>query len=170
MSEARVWGLFRSGGGVPKRPVEGAIARVTRDGLEGDWQTDRKHHGGPDRALCLFSKEQIDALAAEGHPIAPGALGENVTIAGLDWAAVMRGRTQLRIGEQLVIEVTRAAAPCKTIGHCFVGSEFKRVSDKVHPGWSRMYARVLREGVIRVGDAVVVELVGDGTEVPERDE
>lgn len=170
MSEGRVRGLFRSSGGVPKRAIEGGSARVTTAGLDGDWQTDRKHHGGPDRAVCLFSSELIDALAREGHPIEPGALGENLTISGLDWASVLRAHTRLRVGESLVIEITRPAPPCKTIAHCFVGSEFKRVSEKVHAGWSRMYARVLREGVVRVGDAVVVEHVGDGVDEEESED
>ncbi len=166
---ARIHGLFRSPGGVPKRTVEGASARVTVDGVEGDWQLDRKHHGGPDRALCLFSLELIEALRAEGHPIAPGALGENLTLAGLDWPAVMLSGTRLRLGADVRVELTRPAPPCKTIAHCFVGSEFKRVSEKLHPGWSRMYARVLSEGVVHVGDAVEVEFVGDGTAVGEED-
>ena len=38
---------------MPKLPVRGA-ARVTRDGVEGDWQKNRKYHGGPNRAVCLF--------------------------------------------------------------------------------------------------------------------
>ena len=52
-------------------------------GLEGDRHRNRKLHGGPDRALCLFSLERIEALQAEGHPIEPGTLGENLTLA--DW-------------------------------------------------------------------------------------
>ncbi|MFN9577181.1 MAG: MOSC domain-containing protein, partial [Gemmatimonadota bacterium] len=51
-----------SPGGVPKRAV--SEARVTRDGLVGDWQLDRKHHGGPDRAVCLLSAELIARLNA----------------------------------------------------------------------------------------------------------
>ncbi len=169
MSEAIIRGIFRSPGGVPKRSVEGGSAKITVDGLEGDWQLDRKHHGGPDRALCLFSIELVDALRAEGHTIEPGALGENIAIAGLDWATVMRAQTRLRLGDQVVIELTRPAPPCKTIAHCFVGSEFKRVSEKVQPGWSRMYARVLAEGVVRLGDRVQVEFVGDGVVTADED-
>jgi MOSC domain-containing protein YiiM len=156
-TRGRVAGLFTSGGGVPKRAVAGDSARVSAEGLEGDWQTDRKHHGGPDRAVCLFSKERIDALRDEGHAIEPGALGENVVIEGVDWTLMAQGAT-LALGDSVVIEITRDAAPCKTIAHCFADGEFKRSSEKVHPGWSRMYAKVTREGVVSVGDAVSVEL------------
>jgi MOSC domain-containing protein YiiM len=153
----RVVGLFRSPGGVPKLPVEGDRVRVSVEGLEGDWQTDRKHHGGPERAVCLFSSERVEALRDEGHPIHPGALGENILIEGLDWTLVSAGAT-LALGESVRVEITRDAAPCKTIGHCFVEGEFKRSSEKVHPGWSRMYAKVTREGVVAVGDEVIVEI------------
>ena len=75
-----------SPGGVPKRAVP--VARVTPAGIAGDGHRHRALHGGPDRALCLYSIERIDALRADGHPIEPGALGENLTIAGLDWPRV----------------------------------------------------------------------------------
>ena len=56
-----------STGGVPKSRVNGV--RVSEWGLEGDTQNDKKHHGGPERAVCLYSLERIVALQAEGHPI-----------------------------------------------------------------------------------------------------
>src|SRR5437899_862580 len=71
-----------SNGGVPKHPVP--EARITVDGVAGDCQRSPKIHGGPDRAVCLFSLEVIEALRAEGHSIAPGSSGENLTLAGLD--------------------------------------------------------------------------------------
>src|SRR5215470_13739563 len=72
-----------SNGGVPKRPIDRAI--VWEEGLQGDRQTDQKNHGGPTRAVCLYSLEVIENLRAEGHSIVPGAAGENVTVGGLDW-------------------------------------------------------------------------------------
>ena len=50
-----------------------------------------KVHGGPERAVSLFSLEVIRRLQDEGHPIYPGATGENLTVAGLDWAALAAG-------------------------------------------------------------------------------
>ena len=67
----RITGLQRSGGGVPKLPV--ASAALTAAGLAGDVQANRTYHGGPERALCLFSAELIAALQAQGHPITAGA-------------------------------------------------------------------------------------------------
>ena len=82
----RIVQLSVSPGGVPKRAI--AEARVTRLGLEGDGHRDPEHHGGPERAVCLFASEVIRALAAEGHAITPGAIGENVTTEGVDWSQV----------------------------------------------------------------------------------
>jgi MOSC domain-containing protein YiiM len=149
---ARVVSLNRSNGGVPKLAVE--EARVTTQGMAGDRQGDLVHHGGPDRALSLYSLELIDQLQLEGHPITPGAVGENVTISGLDWSTVRPG-TRLSLGD-VEVEVTAFASPCATIRDAFVDREFVRISNKVHQGWSRVYARVLREGTLRTGDAVVV--------------
>jgi MOSC domain-containing protein YiiM len=147
---ARIVSLNRSNGGVPKQPVD--QAHVAGNGMQGDRQRDRRFHGGPNRALCLYSLELIDQLALEGHPIAPGAVGENVTISGLDWRGVRPG-SRLRLGD-VTVEVTSFASPCKTIRKAFDDEDFTRISEKLHPGWSRAYARVLTEGVLRVGDIV----------------
>jgi MOSC domain-containing protein YiiM len=147
---ARVAFLNVSRGGVPKTPIDEALASA--NGLAGDKQRDRRFHGGPTRALSLYSLELVDQLAAEGHPVAPGALGENVTISGLEWTEMTVG-TRLEIGG-VEVELTSFAAPCKTIRKCFLDEDFSRISQKLHPGWSRVYARVLREGAIRRGDPV----------------
>jgi MOSC domain-containing protein YiiM len=138
-------------GGVPKRPVVAAL--ITAQGVAGDRQLDLKHHGGPDRAVCLYALERIDALAAEGHPIAAGTTGENLTIAGIAWDELQVG-DRLAVGDHVVLEISGPAPPCNTIADSFLRGEFKRISDKLHPGWSRLYARVLTEGLVREGAPV----------------
>ena len=147
----RIVQLNVSPGGVPKLPVP--EARVTALGLEGDAHRDLEHHGGPERAVCLFALERIEALRAEGHSIVPGAIGENVTVEGVDWSRVAPG-TRLHLGDEVVVEITRYTTPCMNIARAFKGGNFARVSEKKHPGDSRVYARVLRTGTIRAGDAV----------------
>ncbi len=152
MSESgRIVQISVSPGGVPKRPVESAD--VTAGGVAGDAQRDLEHHGGPDRALCLFPMELIRTLQAEGHPIAPGQIGENLTVEGLDWDTVAPG-VRLLLGEDVLVEVTRYTSPCGNIRAAFTGGNYARVSQKRHPGASRVYARVLRTGAIRRGDPV----------------
>jgi MOSC domain-containing protein YiiM len=150
-ASGRVVQISVSPGGVPKLPV--ASARVTTDGLDGDAHRDAEHHGGPERALCLFSLEQIRALQAEGHEVTPGSIGENLTLEGVDWDRVQPGIV-LELGESVRIEVTRYTSPCLNIKPSFVGGDYTRVSQKRNPGWSRVYAKVLRPGTIRQGDPV----------------
>ena len=98
--------------------------------------------------------ERIQALQAEGHSIAPGTTGENLTLAGLDWDLVAPGAT-LAVGG-VTVEITAYAAPCASIRPSFADSNSNRISQKKHPGWSRVHARVTGEGEIRVGDSVTM--------------
>lgn len=127
-------------------------------GIEGDSQRNTLLHGGPDRALSLYSWERLQALQEEGHPIHPGSAGENLTVAGLEWEQIVPG-DQLRIGEAVLIKITSFCVPCRQNARWFVDHKFSRISQKTHPGWSRLYARVLSEGLVRQGDAVGVETV-----------
>lgn len=149
----RVHQISVSDGGVPKRPV--AEARITTRGVEGDRQRNPDIHGGPERAVCLFSLEIIKALQAEGHSIAPGSTGENLTLAGIDWLLVKPG-DRIRVGS-VRLEFVSYTAPCVHNGRWFLNKNFSRISQKKCPGWSRLYARVLTEGMIRTGDPVVQE-------------
>jgi MOSC domain-containing protein YiiM len=149
--EGRIFQLNRSGGGVPKLGVREAF--IDANGLEGDRQRNLRFHGGPGRALCLFPLELILELQAEGHPVFPGSVGENVTVTGLEWSRVEPG-TRLSLGDEALVEITSYTAPCKTIAASFSDGDFKRISQKVRPGDSRLYARVLRPGRLAVGDTV----------------
>lgn len=142
-----------SNGGVPKLAV--TQTRVTKDGVEGDRQRNLKVHGGPDRAVCVFALEVIEALRKEGHSIVPGSAGENFTIAGLEWTRVMPG-TKLRVGDVVRLEVLSYTSPCDHNACWFKDEDFSRISQKKHPGWSRVYARVLSEGVVKQGDPVEI--------------
>ena len=67
---------------------------VGPSGLLDDRHTE-SFHGGPDQALCLYSLEVIEGLAAEGHSIVPGSAGENVTVRGLDWISGRSGHAMV---------------------------------------------------------------------------
>ena len=151
-SRGTIVSLHRSNGGVPKLAV--ASAWVSTAGMENDRQRNLKHHGGPDRALCLYSQDLIDALQAEGHPVRPGAMGENVVIRGLGWRQLVPG-VRLVLGP-VEIELTGYAHPCRNIAPAFRDGDMTRVSAKTHPGWSRVYARVTHPGQLAAGDAVIV--------------
>ena len=151
--EGYIFQLNCSDGGVPKRSV--GSAELTATGLVGDRQAKPIIHGGPERALCLYALEQIERLKHEGHPIFPGSVGENVTVAGLDWKALGPG-SRLALGDEVIVEISSYAGPCQTIAGSFVGGKFKRISQKIHPGESRLYARVLQTGRLEAGQKVKV--------------
>lgn len=146
----RLDAINTSAGGVPKQTVFAAL--VTVSGLDGDRQGDTRSHGGPDRAVVLYSADVIQALQREGHPIAVGSTGENLTIGGIDWTRVTPG-TELLVGGAR-LQIARYVTPCTKIASCFLDDRFQRIEQKLHPGWSRVAARVLGEGLVRVGDAV----------------
>jgi len=150
----RVAQVNTSAGGVPKLPVSGPVT-VGRRGVGGDRQGNRVHHGRPSQALCLWSSEVIEALAAEGHPIAPGCAGENVTVTGLTWSRLRPG-VRLQLGSALA-EVTGYADPCVHNARWFLDRGFGRIDQAKHPGWSRVYAAVLADGSVEAGDQVIVE-------------
>jgi MOSC domain-containing protein YiiM len=129
---ATVHAINVSDGGVPK--LARASVAVRRSGIAGDRQRDLEYHGGPERAVSLYPLELIEALRGEGHPIAPGTIGENLTLAGLDWAALRPG-VRLEIGE-VTVQLTADAPPCTNIAGSFKGGIFKRVSQKAYPGWT----------------------------------
>jgi MOSC domain-containing protein YiiM len=141
-----------SRGGVPKQSVFEAL--ITEHGLEGDHQNDSYYHGGRDRAVVLFSLEVIRDLQGEGHPIAPGALGENLTVSGVEWRSMVPG-TRVRVGD-VELEITKYATPCRNIRASFLRNDFMRVFQDRHPGWSRVCARVLKGGIVRPGDTIAV--------------
>ncbi len=139
--------LSISPGGMPKLPIpEG---RVTKDGVEGDWQKNRKYHGGPDRAICLFSEELYQWLADEhGIELKSGSVGENFTTRGIDLLSLKPG-DQLRAGD-CVIEITDVRIPCRNL------NQWDPKLLKVIKGRSGWVAKVLEEAIVSPGDVITL--------------
>ena len=149
----RIFQISASRGGVPKLAVRSAV--IEPNGIVVDKQRDTRHHGGPERALCLFALERIIALQQEGHPIFPGSTGENLTTIGIDPEQLVPG-TKLRLGDAVVIELTSWTVPCQNITASFADENSTRISQKLFPGWSRIYARIIETGSIRTGDLITL--------------
>ena len=133
--------------GLPKKPMDSAV--IAWKGVEGDVQSARAHHGRPWQALCIWSTDAIDTLRTEGHPIAPGYAGENITVAGIP-AEAFRPGAHFRIGTMRGF-LTAYAIPCKQNNDWFLNKDFKRMSHE-RGDQCRLYAMVTTCGDIAVGD------------------
>ena len=142
-----------SPGGVPKRPI--ATGFMGLRGIHGDGHDKPEPiHGTPAQAACLYNVESIERLREEGHDAFPGAFGENLTLAGLDWAGLRRG-DRLRVGaEGPLLLLTDYATPCDTQRQWFKDGRYGRISARAHPEDARWYASVLEEGPVAAGDRV----------------
>ena len=139
--------------GIRKHPVPGRV-NVTASGLDGDHVHDRKHHGGVDQAVYVYTREDYDHWNdLLGRTLEPGTFGENVLISGLESAGVGIGE-RFRMGHAL-LEVTAARIPCGTLGARMEDAGFvKRFARERRPGF---YARVLEPGDVGRGDDVTRE-------------
>jgi len=144
--------LHRSDGGLPKTAVD--AVEVGWRGVSGDRQASRMHHGRPWQALCLWSTEVIEAFRADGHPLAPGLAGENITVTGLPWPEVRPG-VHVRVGEVLCC-ISSYAIPCKQNTAWFKDGQFMLMHHDRGPV-SRVYATVVEPGSIRVGEPAILE-------------
>lgn len=136
--------------GIVKEPVTGAVM-LGPTGLHGDGQADLSVHGGVHMAAYAYSAEDYAWWAGElSHPLAPGTLGENLTVTGLT-------ADRVRVGDRLcigaaIVQVTSARTPCHKLGIRMGDPHFvTRFRNAERLGF---YLRVLRPGPVAAGDAV----------------
>ena len=141
---------------IDKRPVDGTV-KVTKYGLSGDVQADRKHHGGLDKALYAYSQADADYWAEQlGRELPPGWFGENLRLDDVDVNGARIGEVW-RIGETVTVEVTMPREPCQTFAR-WVGGEHERGWVKRFSEARRLgsYLRVTHTGTIRAGDEITI--------------
>jgi MOSC domain-containing protein YiiM len=147
--------------GIDKRPVAGPVM-VTRPratgmglvGLAGDRVYDVMNHGGPDRAVYAYAREDLDFWAAQlGRTLPNGVFGENLTTEGADANGALIGE-RWRIGPDLILEVSAPRIPCGTFqGWLAQAGWVKRFVLAAMPG---SYFRVIEPGEIQAGDPIEV--------------
>lgn len=139
--------------GIPKRPVDELT--ITAAGVEGDynrWRTE-KAAGDPDQAVLLLGDEVLARLQAEGWPVSPGDLGENLLLSGLPSDGLAPG-AWVRAGE-VELEISKRCDPCVVLyGLPYVGVERGPAFVRTLHGRRGWFARVIRGGVVRVGMGV----------------
>jgi MOSC domain-containing protein YiiM len=135
-----------SPGGIPKRPID--VGRVEAPGIVGDGHNHAKH-SSPMVAVSFIDIEDLDDLRAEGYAVYPGAMGENVTLRGLDTDALRIG-DRLRFSGGVEVEVTKMRKPCYVLDS--IHPKLKEVSK----GRCGCLAKVIQAGEIRAGEIVEV--------------
>lgn len=143
--------------GIDKRPVPGPV-RVQAPGpagpgLAGDTICDTGHHGGPDKAVHAYAREDLDRWEPELGPLRNGVFGENLTVAGVEVTGAELGE-RWRVGPVL-LQVTVPRIPCRTFAAWLERAGWvQRFTAAARPG---AYLRVVEPGEVRAGDPVTVE-------------
>ena len=135
--------------GICKDTIEEAY--LTFDGFKKDDVADKKHHGGPDRAVCIYPTEHYVQWNNEFDWTLPSAaFGENITASGMTEAEVCIGDVFL-LGEAM-IQVTQGRIPCNTIDQRLGYPVMKHM---IQTGFTGYLCRVLQEGTVRSTDKIV---------------
>ena len=140
-----------------KEPVVGRVA-LRGVNVDGDEQADLRVHGGVDKAVYAYSREDYAWWEAElEQELAPGTFGENLTVTGIDPTTAVIGE-HWRIGTT-VLEVSEPRFPCFKLGIKMGSQAFlKRFANAGRPG---TYLRIATEGELGAGDAIMVVHVPD---------
>ena len=135
-----------------KSPVEGRVA-VRGTNVAGDEQADPTVHGGVDKAVYAYSREDYDWWGSElSRTLEPGTFGENLTVEGIDPSAAVIGE-RWRAGSAL-LEVSEPRFPCFKLGIRMGDPRFlKRFAKARRPG---SYLRIIEEGEVGAGDRIEV--------------
>ena len=138
-----------------KSPRAGPV-HVGLLGLEGDEQADLSVHGGPEKAVYAYAAAHYPAWALQFPELAPafqgGAMGENLTVAGMDEAAICVGDVH-GIGSAR-LQVCQPRRPCFKFGLRHGNKQLPKAM--VKSGYSGWYYRVLEEGSLSAGDKLMV--------------
>ncbi|MGD0224710.1 MAG: MOSC domain-containing protein [Terriglobia bacterium] len=137
--------------GIFKAPVSGPVV-VRELNLEGDGQADLSVHGGPDKAVYLYSWDNILhwKKALHREDLGPGSFGENLTVEGL-------GEDEVAIGDEFAIGtarfmVTQPRLPCFKLALALETPSITKTF--LESGRTGCYLRVLQEGVMQAGDPI----------------
>jgi MOSC domain-containing protein YiiM len=145
-----------------KLPVSGRVA-VRGVNLAGDDQADRRAHGGPDKAVYAYAREDYAWWERQlDRTLDPGMFGENLTTEGIDLTDALVGE-RWRVGSA-VLQVTSPRVPCWKLGARMGDPRFPaRFAAAGRPG---AYLAILEQGALGAGDRIqVIHRPGHGVTV-----
>ena len=129
--------------GTRKQAVESALL-IEEHGLQGD-----AHAGSWHRQVSFLSSESIERARDRGLDVSFGDFAENIATEGIDWGTIPVGN-RLEIGDSALVEITQIGKECHN--RCAI---YYQAGDCIMPR-EGIFARVLRGGEIRLGDALRV--------------
>lgn len=135
---------------IAKAEVPGPVY-LSHTGPMGDAVGDRKHHGGEQQAVMVYSRHHRSHWKATlGLDIPPGGLGENLSVEGLDEFDTCVG-DRFEVGTALV-QVSQPRQPCRTLSRYWTCEALlPAIWESARSGW---YFRVIREGAVNPGDSL----------------
>lgn len=138
--------------GICKRPVSVSL-HLGKLGFEGDGVGDTKNHGGPDKAICVYSLDHYPFWEKTlGVRLPAAAFGENLSVSNLKEDDVCIGDIFL-LGTATV-QISQPRQPCTTLAARYGRNDLVKLV--INSGFSGFYFRVLQEGEVRVGAPLVL--------------
>ncbi|MBF0343114.1 MAG: MOSC domain-containing protein [Nitrospirae bacterium] len=139
--------------GFGKLPVSNSIF-LTMTGFESDGVADTKHHGGVDKAVCVYSLNHYEHWEKVlGIKLSPAAFGENLTVTNLTEEDVCIGDVY-QLGTATV-EVSQPRQPCSTLAARYGRADLVKLV--VDSGYTGFYLRVLEEGFVETGISIALK-------------
>ncbi|EJR79707.1 hypothetical protein IK7_03266 [Bacillus cereus VD156] len=119
--------------------------------FNGDGQADLVHHGGVDKAVCVYTGDHYPYWEKElNQDLVYGAFGENITVSGMSEEDVCIGDT-FELG-QAIVQVTQPRQPCFKLANKY---NFPRLPLYFQEtGYTGFYFRVLKEGWVSSVDTL----------------
>lgn len=139
--------------GICKKPVQGAL-NLTKSGFECDGVADLKHHGGVDKAVCVYSVDHYPYWEEVlGMKLTYAAFGENLSVSNVH-------ETECCIGDifQLgaaTVQISQPRQPCKTLAARYGRNDLIKLV--VDSGRTGFYLKVLEEGRVKTEDRLVLK-------------
>ncbi len=138
--------------GIDKRPVSKSVM-LADNAVAGDVVSDRKNHGGYDKAVYAYSREDAEWWEKElGISLAPGRFGENLTTLGIDLRASVIG-DRWNVGTA-TLEVAQPRTPCRVFAGFWERPNL--IKEFTDAGRAGAYLRIIKEGEVRQGDSIEV--------------
>ena len=139
--------------GICKKPVSGQVT-LKALGFDGDGVADTRNHGGPDKAICVYSLDHYPFWEKTlGIKVPAAAFGENLSVSNLKEDDVCIGDIFL-LGTAAV-QISQPRQPCKTLAARYGRNDLVKLV--VNSGYSGFYFRVIQEGVVKKGNPLILK-------------